>query len=56
VIEFAARLKSYGVGTVQGDRYGGEWPRERFAAHGIRYEPYEKPKSDVLPALNAHPF
>ena len=27
VIEFAATLKSYGVGTVQGDRYGGEWPR-----------------------------
>jgi hypothetical protein len=29
VIEFAATLKSYGVGTVQGDRYGGEWPRGR---------------------------
>jgi len=57
VIEFAATLKSYGIGTVQGDRYGGEWPRERFAAHGVRYEPCEKPKSDLylnlLPTLNA---
>ena len=44
-------------GTVQGGRYGGEWPRERFAAHGVRYEPCEKPKSDLylnlLPTLNA---
>jgi hypothetical protein len=57
VIEQAATLRSYGVGTVQGDRYAGEWPRERFAAHGIRYEPCEQPKSALyqalLPALNA---
>jgi hypothetical protein len=57
VIEQAATLRSYGVGTVQGDRYAGEWPRERFAAHGIRYEPCATVKSDLyrdlLPALNA---
>ena len=57
VIEFAATLKSYGVGTVRGNRYGGEWPRERFVARGVRYEPAEKPKSDLyrdlLPTLNA---
>jgi hypothetical protein len=57
VIEFAATLKSYFIGTVQGDRYAGEWPRERFAAHGVRYEPCEQPKSTLyqalLPALNA---
>ena len=57
VIEFAACLKSYFIGTVRGDRYGGMWPAERFAAHGIRYEPCEQPKSDLyqalLPVLNA---
>lgn len=57
VIEFAALLKSYKVYRVVGDRYGGEWPRERFSAHGIRYEPSDKPKSqiyqDLLPLLNS---
>lgn len=55
--EFAQTLKSYGVSAVTGDRYGGEWPRERFGAHGIRYVPADKPKSDLyrdfLPILNA---
>jgi hypothetical protein len=55
--EFAAALKSYGVTTARGDRYAGQWPAERFRAHGISYEPCEKPKSDLyrdlLPALNA---
>ena len=37
VAEFAATLKAYGISKVIGDRYGGLWPRERFAAHGIEY-------------------
>jgi hypothetical protein len=37
--EIAAVLKEYGVTTVRGDRYAGEWPRERFRVHGIHYEP-----------------
>ena len=37
VIEFSALLKSYRVTTVTGDRYAGEWPRERFHVHGITY-------------------
>jgi hypothetical protein len=57
VAEFAAVLKSYGVSKVQGDRYGGEWPAERFRVHGITYEPAEKSKSDLygelLPVLNS---
>jgi hypothetical protein len=57
VAEFAALLKSYAVTTVQGDRYAGEWPRERFRAHGIRYQPAKRPKSELygalLPLLNA---
>jgi terminase large subunit-like protein len=55
--EFAALLKSYRVTTVHGDRYAGEWCRERFRAHDIGYEPAEKPKSDLyrdlLPLINA---
>jgi hypothetical protein len=57
VAEFALLLKSYGIRKVIGDRYGGVWPAERFATHGITYQPSEKPKSDLfkefLPLLNA---
>jgi len=57
VTEFAALLKSYHIVAVTGDRYGGQWPAERFLAHGISYEPSEKPKSDLykelLPLLNS---
>ncbi|MFO1126450.1 MAG: hypothetical protein U1E25_14990 [Methylocystis sp.] len=57
VADFAATLKSYGVYRVVGDRYAGEWPRERFRAHGIHYQPSEKVKSDLykecLPLFNA---
>ncbi len=55
--DFAAVLKTYGVSTVHGDRYAGEWPRERFSEHGIKYELSDRPKSDIyrdcLPLLNA---
>ena len=44
--EFATLIKSYGIARVMGDRYGGEWPRERFAAHGVSYDLSEQPKSD----------
>lgn len=58
VEEFAALLKSYGISRMHGDAYAGEWPRERFATHGIAYEVSKKPKSAVylefLPALNGH--
>lgn len=57
VAEFAGLLKEYGVRRVVGDRYAGEWPRERFSAHGVTYEPAAKPKSDLyrdlLPAVNS---
>ena len=55
--EFAEALKRYRVGTVQGDRYAGEWPREQFRKHGVDYKPAEKTKSEIylelLPALNS---
>ena len=57
VAEFVATLKAYRVITVTGDRYGGQWPRERFREHGIRYLPAEQAKSDyygaLLPLINA---
>jgi hypothetical protein len=57
VSEFCATLRSYGITRVHGDRFAGEWPRERFRVHGIEYAVAAKPKSDLyrdlLPLLNA---
>jgi hypothetical protein len=57
VADFAQLLKAYRVSKVSGDRYGGEWPREQFRKHGIKYEPAAKSKSDiyrdVLPLINS---
>jgi len=55
--DFCALLKGYRISTVKGDRYGGEYPREQFRKHGIRYEISDKVKSDIyrelLPILNS---
>jgi hypothetical protein len=57
VSEFAEILKSYRVNTVRGDRYAGAWPRERFQARGITYQPAEMNRSEIylafLPLLNS---
>jgi hypothetical protein len=57
VEELAATLKAYHVTSVTGDRYAGEWPRERFREHGISYAPAEHAKSDLyrelLPLVNS---
>src|SRR5690606_36571052 len=57
VAEFAHLLKSYRISTVQGDKYGGEWPREVFRKEGVFYEPTASPKSDLyrdmLPLINS---
>jgi hypothetical protein len=57
VADFSALLKHYRVTKVEGDRYAGEWPREQFRKAGVKYEPAQKPKSelykDMLPALNS---
>ncbi len=54
---FCDLLKTYGVARVEGDRYGGEWPRERFRKHGVQYDLAEMSKSQLylslLPMLNA---
>jgi hypothetical protein len=57
VDEFVTVLLSYHCHKVCGDRYAGEWPRERFRMCGVTYELSEKPKSDIyrdmLPLLNS---
>lgn len=57
VAEFAQTLKAYGLHEVTGDKYGGEWPRERFQTHGIHYRIADKTKSEIyqgaLPKLNS---
>jgi hypothetical protein len=47
VADFASTLKSYNLHSVKGDRYGGEWPAERFRVYGVKYEPAEKPKVEI---------
>jgi hypothetical protein len=55
--QFAALMKSYRVTRATGDKYGGLWPTERFAAHDVTYEACAEPKSslyqNMLPLLNA---
>lgn len=55
--EFAKVLRQYGCTSVTGDRYAGEWPRERFRKHGITYQLSDRPKSDIyrdaLPLLTS---
>jgi hypothetical protein len=55
--EFCETLKSYRISRITGDRFAGEWPRERFREHGIVYDPAAKPKNDLyrdlLPLINS---
>jgi hypothetical protein len=57
VAEFANLFRRYHVGTIEGDRFGGEWPREAFTRHGITYRVAARTRSeiyrDVLPELNS---
>ena len=57
VNDFCTLLKSYRIGTVTGDRYGGEWCREPFRKQSIDYELAAKPRSDLyrdmLPLINS---
>lgn len=57
VQEFAGVLRDWGLSEATGDRYGGEWPRERFRSHGVTYLLAQRTRSELylnlLPALNA---
>jgi hypothetical protein len=50
-------LKGYGVASIVGDNYGGEWPVESFRNCGVAYERGEKHKSELylslIPVVNA---
>jgi hypothetical protein len=56
-LDFSRDLKRYGVGTVTGDRYAGEWPREQFRKLGIDYQTAELTRSELylelLPMVNS---
>jgi hypothetical protein len=45
--QIAALLQRYGVSHVTGDRYGGDWPAQALAKHGITYTQSELTKSDI---------
>lgn len=51
VDQFVPILKRYGIRRVTGDRYAGEWPREAFRRHGIRYDVPDRTKSDIYREL-----
>jgi hypothetical protein len=57
VKEYSDLFKSYGITTIFGDRYAGEWPVEGFAKQGISYQQSAKPKSELyvglLPLINS---
>lgn len=56
--EHAAFFKSYGINSIIGDRYAGDWPADQFMRHGVTYTPSKRSKSEIyietLPHLNAH--
>lgn len=56
VAAYAPLLLRYGITTVEGDHYGGDFPRELFRKQGITYRTAEYPKSELyrecLPLLN----
>lgn len=57
VAEFCDLLKRYGLRSVTGDRYGGEWPREQFRKQGVEYVLADKSRSELylglVPAINS---
>jgi hypothetical protein len=57
VADFVTLLKAYGVTSLTGDRWGGEFVRERFKNASLRYDISERVKSDIykelLPLMNS---
>jgi hypothetical protein len=51
VAEFCTLMKTYGIHSAQGDRWGGDWVVSAFAKYGIKIVPSEKPKSDIYVEL-----
>jgi hypothetical protein len=57
VRQFVLLLQAYRIREVTGDRYAGQWPRERFRNFGIEYKTSELVKSEIyrllLPEVNS---
>lgn len=57
VSECGDLLRRYRVSQVTGDRFGGDWPREAFRAHGLDYRVADKDRSalylELVPQVNA---
>lgn len=57
VSNFALQLQAYKISCVTGDRYGGQWPQERFRHHRIEYKISSLTKSEIyrsmLPVINS---
>jgi len=57
VLEFTQCLRAFGIHRIVSDNYAGEWPRDRFKAHGIFVDPAPKTKNEayieLLPMLNS---
>lgn len=55
--ELAETIKAYRLSSVTGDRYAGEWPRERFRTYGVDYLLSDRTKTEIyralLPMVNA---
>jgi ribosomal protein L37AE/L43A len=51
--EFATVFKSYHIGEIEGDAYGGTWPREEFQKWGVNYRPAGKTKNELYLELLA---
>jgi hypothetical protein len=49
--EFADFLRTYGLTHATSDRWGGTFPIEQMAKHGVSVEPSASPKSDLYVAL-----
>lgn len=47
VADYAKTLRTYCISEATSDRYGGSWPCDEFARHGIRVDTSAKPKSDL---------
>lgn len=57
VEEFAGLLQAYGLSSVTGDRFAGEWVREPFRRRDVEYRLSDANKSELylalVPALNS---
>jgi len=51
VKDFALIVKSYGLHSVTGDRYSGEWVKQSFRNHGVEYRNAELTKSELYLAF-----